>query len=160
MPRIKPALRRAYFLCRGGNRLNGFDDELASRGFHLLLTAFLGWVLFMGLVVDPFFAVRKIAGGALILLLGLVALAALVLLRRGRKRAAATLFLSVFWSVLAAFSVLSGGIVSEGPYLAFVVILDAAWLLGLSASLCFAGLTLLIALAEALFEYSGHRLPI
>jgi two-component system, cell cycle sensor histidine kinase and response regulator CckA len=160
MSPIKPALRRAWFLCRGGDRLNGCDDELTSRGFHLLLTAFLGWVLFALFVVVPFFAVRKVVGGAIFLVLGGVAVSALVLLRSGGKRTAAALFVSVFWCVLAGYSVLSGGVLYQGPYMAFVIILDAAWLLGLRAAFGFAVATLLLSLIEALLVIFGYPPPI
>jgi len=159
MSRIKPALQRAFFLCRGGNRLNNYDDEYAARGFHLLLTAFLGWAGFMELLVVPLFAVRKVAVAATILVIGGVAVTALVLLRGGRKRAAAALFLSALWCLLGTYSALSGGI-HGGGHMAMVVILAAAWLLGLSTALGFAVITLLLSLAEALLEYTGHPLPV
>jgi hypothetical protein len=93
MSRIKPALRRALFLLRGGKRLDGCEDEQAARGFHLLLSAFLGWFAIMELLIVPLFAARKAAGAVLLLIAGGVALAALILLRRSRKRPAAALFL-------------------------------------------------------------------
>src|ERR1700734_1982804 len=100
MSRFKPALQRALFLCRGGDRLNGCEDEHVARGFHLLLTAFLGWAGFMLVLVVPLFAVRKVAGAAIVLALGGFAAMALLLLRRGRKRAAAALFLTALWCLL------------------------------------------------------------
>src|SRR5579863_1101780 len=160
MSRIKPALRQVLFLLRGGEGLNGCDDEHSARGFHLLLTIFLGWVVFMGFVVVPLFAVRKTAGAAVFLVLGIIGYSSIVLLRRGWKRTAAALFLSVFWCILAGYSVLSGGIFNQGPYLAFVVILDAAWLLGLPAALGFAAATLLVSLVEALLVIGGHAPPV
>jgi len=160
MSRLKPALRRALFLGRGGDRLNGFDDEHVARSFHLLLIAFLGWTVFMLFLVVPLFAVRKAAGAAIVLALCGCAVAALVLLRGGRKRAAAALFLSALWCLLEIYSGLSGGIHGGGSNKALVVVLAAAWLLDLSAALGFAAVTLLLSLAEALLEYTGHPLPV
>jgi PAS domain S-box-containing protein len=158
--RIKLALQRALLLCRGGDRLNGCGDEHASRGFHLLLTAFLGWAAFMLALVIPLFVVRKIASAAIVLALGGFAGMALLLLRRGRKRAAAALFLTALWCLLEIYSGLSGGIHGGGSHKALVVILAAAWLLDLPAALGFAAITILLSLAEALLEYSGHPLPV
>jgi two-component system, NtrC family, sensor kinase len=159
MSRIRPALQRALFLCRGGDRLNGCDDEHVARGFHLLLTAFLVWTGIMVSVVVPLFAVRKVAGAAIVLALGGFAIAALVLLRRDRKRAAAALFLTALWCLLETFSALSGGI-HGGSQGSIVVIIVAAWLLDLPIALGFAAVTVLLSLAEALLEYSGHPLPV
>jgi two-component system, cell cycle sensor histidine kinase and response regulator CckA len=163
VPGIQPAWRRAWqralFRLRGGNRLNGFDDEPAARAFHLLLAAFLFWTAAMQFVLVPLFAARKAVGGVLILLLAGFTLAALILLRRGRKRASAFLFLSIFWCVLGIYSVFSGGVLSQGPYMQFVIILDAAWLLGLAPALGFAGATVLLSLAEAVLQYTGHAVP-
>jgi hypothetical protein len=78
-------LRRALFLLRGGDRLHGCDDEAAARGFHLLLTGFLIWVGITEFVVVPLFVVRQAATAGLVLVMGGAALAALVLLRRGRS---------------------------------------------------------------------------
>jgi two-component system, cell cycle sensor histidine kinase and response regulator CckA len=159
VPGIKQAWGRVLFRLRGGNRLDGCEDEPAARAFHLLLAAFLVWMGVMQFVLVPLFAVRRVAGGVLILLLGGFTVAALVLLRRSRKRASAFLFLCVFWCVLGTYSVFSGGVLSQGPYMQFVVILDAAWLLGLAPALGFAGATLLLSLAEAVLQYTGHAIP-
>jgi hypothetical protein len=159
MAHIQPALRRALFLLRGGDRLRGRNDEQAARGFHLLLTALLIWVGIEELVVVPLFAVRKAAFGGLGLVVGGTALAALVLLRRGRKRAAAALFLSVVWCVGGVFSLFGGGVHSSATGLNVVIILCAGWLLGRSPALGFAAATLLLSFIEALLEQAGHPLP-
>jgi PAS domain S-box-containing protein len=160
MTRLKPALQRALFLLRGGNRLHGCDDEHAARGFHLVLTGFLVWVGIMEFLVVPLFVVRKAAVAGILLVLGGAALAALVLLRRGRKRAAAFVFLSVTWCALGGYSLLSGGVHSEGTAAGVILILCAGWLLGRFAALGFAAATLLLSFIEAFLRHAGHRLPL
>ena len=160
MTRLKPALQRAFFLLRGGNRLHGRDEEYTARGFHLVLTGFLVWVGIMEFLVVPLFVVRKATVAGMLLVMGGNALAALVLLRRGRKRAAAFVFLSVTWCALGGYSLLSGGIHSEGTAAGVVLILCAGWLLGRSAALGFAAATLLFSFIEALLLHAGHRLPV
>jgi len=158
--RIQPALRRAVFLLRGGDRLHGRDDEAAARGFHILLTVFLVWAGITEFVIVPLFVVRKAATAGLVLVMGGAALAALALLRRGGKRAAAALFLSVAWCVGGGFSLLGGGVRSEGMGLNIVLILCAGWLLGRSAALGFAAATLVLSFIEALLELAGYRVPL
>jgi PAS domain S-box-containing protein len=159
MARIQSAWRRALFLLRGGDRLRGSDDEHTARGFHLLLTVFLIWVGIMELVVVPLFAVHKAAGVGLGLILGGAALAALVLLRRGRKRAAAALFLSVLWCVSGGLSLLGGGLSSGVTAVNVVIILCAGWLLGRSPALGFAAATVALSSIEAILEQAGHLPP-
>ena len=159
MAQIQTAFRRAYFLLRGGDRLTGWDDEDATRGFHLLLAFFLVWMGALSFLVFPWFVVRKVAGAGFLVGAGGSALAALVLLRRGRKNAAAVLFLSVVWSVAAGYSLFSGGLRSVGVSLNVVLILGAGWLLGRSAALIFAAATLLLASSEAVLAYAGYSLP-
>jgi two-component system, cell cycle sensor histidine kinase and response regulator CckA len=157
--RIRLALRRVLFEFRGGDRLNGSDDEYAVRSFHLALSLLLCWIAVMEFLVVPLFAMRKVAIASIATVLGGVTLGALVLLRRGRKRAAGVLFLGVLWCVLGIYSAFSGGIHTGGGYMVLVVII-AAWWLGLYSALGLAAATLLLTLAEALLEYSGHTLPV
>jgi len=159
MPRIRTVLLRILFLCRGGKRFSGRADEHDARNFHFLLSAFLIWIVFMELLVIPLFAARKAVVSIAVLGLGTAAGTALVLLRRGHKRAAAYLFLSALWGFIEIFAALSGGIHGGSGNMPLVVVLIAAWLLGLSAAMGFAAVTLLVFAAEVLLEYTGHRLP-
>jgi hypothetical protein len=95
--RITPAMRRVLFEFNGGDRLHGCDDENGARRLHLALTSFLCWIAFMEFLVIPLFSARKVAMESLALVLGGATAGALALVRRGRKRAAALLFLSVLW---------------------------------------------------------------
>jgi hypothetical protein len=97
MVHIRTVWRQALYLFGGANRLTGYDDEPDARAFHLLLIAFLFWVGIMAFLVVPLFVVRKVATLGLLLVVGGAALAALGLLRRGFKRAAAAEFLCVTW---------------------------------------------------------------
>jgi len=159
MERIRSALRQARLLLEGGNRLQGCDDEHVARAFHLLLTVFLVWVGIFVVLVVPLFVVRKVAVAGMLLVVGGTALAALILLRRGHKRAAATLFLSVLWCVASGYSLLSGGIRSPGAFVTIVIILDAAWLLSYFPALGFAAATLLFSFIEAFLAQVGYPLP-
>lgn len=125
MVHIRTVLRQVLFLLGGANRLNGFDEEHSARAFHLLLIGFLVWMGFMEFLVVPLFVVRKVAIAILLLLFAGAALAALVLLRRGFKRAAAVQFLCVTWSVAGVASLFSGGVGTNFPAWAIVVILVA-----------------------------------
>jgi PAS domain S-box-containing protein len=160
MPGISAELRRIVYLLRGGDRLNGCDDEYTARSVHLALAAFLCWAGIMELSIIPLFAVRRVAAACMIMLLGGSALAALILLRQGRRRAAAALFLWVLWCVLAGYSIFSGGIHNGSGYMAVVVVLAAVWWLGIPVACILVAATLLLTLAEAVLEYTGHRLPI
>ena len=145
---------------RGGDHLAGCEDEDASRGFHLLLVSLLGWVCAEEFLLIPLFAVRKTAVAVLVLIIGTAGLSALSLLRRRQKRPAAILFLSVLWCVLMVFFAFSGGVHGPGSMTALVVILEAAWLLGRTATFAFAGATLLSTLISALLDYNGHPAPV
>ncbi len=156
MARFKPALRQALFLLSGGNRLSGCDDEPEARGFHLLLTVFLIWDAVEEFLVIPIFASRRAAGAGIGLTVAAVAVLSLIWLRRGRRRAAATLFLSVLWCVAAGLSMLGVGGHNPGTGLGVVLILCAGWLLGRRAALGAAAATVLLSVVEALLESTGH----
>jgi len=156
---IRTILRHALFLFGGANRLNGYDDEPDARAFHLLLVVFLVWVGIMGFVIVPVFVVRKVATMSLLMVVGAAALAALGLLRRGFKRAAAVEFLCVTWCAAGFTSLLSGG---GNNYVAWaiVVILAAGWLLSRSVALGFAAATLLVSFIAAFLQHVSRPLPL
>jgi PAS domain S-box-containing protein len=160
MARFKAALRQAAFLLRGGNQLNGWDDEPEARGFHLLLAVFLVWVGINLVLVIPFFAALSVLAGGIMLVMAAVAVAALGLLHRGRRRAAAALFLGAMWCESVYFSLFGGGVHSPGTALVIILTLGAGWLLGRPAALGFAAAAILLSFIEALLEYTGHPLPI
>jgi PAS domain S-box-containing protein len=109
--------------------------------------------------VVPFYMVRKTAG----LLLGTVWVAAplisLVLVRRGRMRAASWILVTSWWSVATVLVALNGGVHSEGMGLFIPVIAFAGWLLGKRAAIFTSGLFFAMSLALALLEHFGISLP-
>jgi len=159
MVHIRTVWRQALYLFGGANRLTGYDDEPDARAFHLLLIAFLFWVGIMAFLVVPLFVVRKVATLGLLLVVGGAALAALGLLRRGFKRAAAAEFLCVTWCAAGVGSLLSGG---GNNYVAWaiVVILAAGWLLSRSVALAFAAATLVVSFTGAFLQHIRHPLPL
>jgi PAS domain S-box-containing protein len=154
------ALRRVRFELSGGHALDGRDEELKARRFHLFLSGFLCWLAGMLGLVVPWFAARKLVGACLALVLGGAAVAALGLVRRGRMRGAAFLFLGVFWCVMAAVAVLSGGIHSGGTYMTLFAIVGAAWLIDFPTAMRFGAATLLLTSTEAGLALMGHPPPV
>ena len=77
------------------------------------------------------------------------------LLRRGRVAAASWVFLSIFWTFLAAVSVFLGGTQSATFWAFIVVVVVAGLLLGGRGSIAFAGLTMVVTLAIALAQTAG-----
>src|SRR5579863_1713325 len=158
MEPIHLSLRRALYLLRGGARLDGCDEENTARSYHLLLSAFLVWMSVDGLLAVVL-AARKAAAVGIMVAVVVSAGAALTLLRRGRKRASALVFLVLLWCILGVYSLFRGGVHSSaGASVACVVILSA-WLLGRRATIVFFCASVLLNLAEAVLEYSGHPLP-
>jgi PAS domain S-box-containing protein len=156
---IRTVVRQALFKFSGANRLNGYDDEPDARAFHILLIVFLVWIGIMEFLVVPLFVVRKVATMSLLLVVGGAAMAALVLLRLGFKRAAAAEFLCVTWCAAGVTSLLSGG---RNNYVAWavVVILAAGWLISRSVALGFAAATILVSFIGALLQHVTHPLPV
>jgi PAS domain S-box-containing protein len=148
------------FRLRGGVGLNGVKDESTARSFHLLLTSVLVWILLFLAVVVPFFAVRKTGGAIICAVLGAATLGSLYLVRADRIRTASLFFLITVWCVAEVFSALNGGLQSGMYGLVVLIIVNAGWLLGRSSAIGLAVATLLISLAEALADYSGHPLPL
>ena len=152
--------RRLVFLLRGGNRLQGCDDELTARDFHLILGVFLIWIAIEWLVLVPLVAVRRLAVSGILFALGGATIGALALLRRGRRRAAAMLFLTVTWCAVEGFTLFRGVLQSQGSTGALVLVLTAAWLLGTKAALTLTGATLLLSLTAAVLQRVGLVAPI
>jgi len=80
------------------------------------------------------------------------------LVRRGRVAAASWVFLSIFWTFLAAVSVFLGGTQSATFWAFIVVVVVAGLLLGGRGSIAFAGLTMVVTLAIALAQ-TADMLP-
>jgi PAS domain S-box-containing protein len=114
----------------------------------------------MAFLVIPEFAVRKVAGEALIAIVSGATAGALLLLRAGRPRASAWLFLCTLWCLLEVFVALNGGIRSTAASMLLVIFLAAACLLDLRSALTIAAVTMLISFGEAWLAYTGHPLPV
>ncbi len=82
------------------------------------------------------------------------------MVRSHRIRSASILFLTTFWCVAEGLSALNGGLKSSMYCLVVLIIVNAGWLLGRSSAIGLAAATLLTSLAEAVLDYSGHRLPV
>jgi PAS domain S-box-containing protein len=158
--RTRLAWNRLGFALRGGVRLNGREDENTARSFHLMLTCTLVWILLLLAVGVPFFAVRKTGGAIACVVLGLATLGSLYLVRAGRIHTASLFFLTTVWCTAEVFSALNGGLRSGVYGLVVLVIVNVGWLSGRSSAIGLAIATLLISLAEAVLEYSGHPLPL
>lgn len=152
-------LQRMTYLLRGGDRLRGVEDEDTARSFHLILSAFLVWLVLALAIMIPWFAFRKAAAGGILALQGAAAMVCLALLRNRRKRAAAVVFISSTWFVVECFSFFSRGIHSPTSGWSFVIIILAGWLLGSNAAIRVATASLVVLFVEAALEENGHQLP-
>lgn len=133
--------------------------NVSVRSLHLLLASYLGWILIEEAVVVPLFVIQKVAVAGCLLLTDLPAVIALTLLRKGRVRAAVTVFLSSMWCATAAYSVLRGGVGTEGTSLTVLVVLNIACLLGRAPAIGFGTATLLPSFTETVLQHIGHPIP-
>jgi PAS domain S-box-containing protein len=159
MTRMDLAAERLLFALRGGNRLNGVENESTARGFHLLLTCFLFGILLYLAVAEPFFVVRKAVSALVLAGAGAIILTALHLLRTRRFLPAARVFVISVWCIAEGCSAFDGALHSGVYGLVVLTIVNAGWLLGKSSAIRLTAATLLFSLAEAMLEYSGHPVP-
>jgi PAS domain S-box-containing protein len=152
--------RRFLFGMRGGSRLDNFEDESRARSFHFLLTCFVIWLFVNIVIAVPLFAANKRLGTVLSVLLLASTVAALRLLRRARFRGACLLFVWTLWCLMEVFGVLNRGVLSPLHGLIFLLVVNAAWLLGREFSFAMAAASLLVALVEALLQHTGHQFPV
>jgi PAS domain S-box-containing protein len=145
---------------RGGHRLDGFDGEGRARSFHLLLACFAIWLLVNVTVVVPLFAANKPMGVVLCVFMLASTFGALRRLRRAYFRGACLLYLWSLWCVMEVFGALSRGVSSPLHGLIFLLVVNAAWLLGREFSFAMAAASLLVALVEALLQTLGPGLPV
>lgn len=141
--------------------VSGCDDAevLAARTLQPLLIGVILWgVMFLALGI-PFFAVRKLAGVILCILLLLLSLAAILLLRKGRISQAGWLFLSGTWIFAIVLNVLTGGFSSNCLLMYLSLIVTAAWLLGHKAALLCGSVFLCQTLIMAVMARIGIHFP-
>ena len=161
MRRTGPTWKGFVFALRGDDCLNGTVEESSARGFHLLLSCALIWILLLVVVLIPFFAVRPREAAIAGIVLAAATLGAfLVRARRMRIRSASLLFVTTFWCVAEGISALNGGLRSGLYGLIVLIIVNAGWLLGKSSAIGLAAATLLVSFAEVVLGYSGHPLPL
>jgi PAS domain S-box-containing protein len=150
------------YVRRAGNvfRLRGpLVNDPTAKILYSLLVGLLCWVLFNIVVISPFYAVHKTGSLDISLFVGLIFATAIALLSRGKLRTASLLYLWGVWLPATVIIVWNGGI--HGVTMVFYIALpiSAAWLLGYWPALITAGVCLCSALAMALLEQSGVRLP-
>ncbi len=141
-------------------RLRGpLANDPTARILYSLLAGLLCWIVFNIVLVSPFYAVHKTGSLGISLFAGLVFATAISLLSRGKLRAASLLYLCGVWLPATVTIVWNGGV--HGVTMVFYIALpiSAAWLLGYWPALITAGVCLCSALAMALLEQSGVRLP-
>ncbi len=137
--------------------LPGSEDSPATLRILLVSTLIATAVLLFAAV--PFFSARRLPGGLLCAGEGVLVLAAMRLLRRGKARIASWVFLSGTWTVVTVLVVLTGGFKSVVPVAYLAVTVTAGWLLGRRVALLAAGLSMGVTLVLALCETFGCGLP-
>ena len=142
-------------------RLRGpLANDPTSEILQTLLLGLVCWVVINITLTTPLYAVHKSGSLAISLLAGLTFATALAFLHRGWFRSASLLYLWGLWLPVTITIIWNGGI--HGVTMVFYIALpiSAAWLLGYRASLIAAAGCLSCALAIALAEANGVRLPL
>lgn len=115
-----------------------------------------GMVLFVGV---PLLSASKLAAALLCAAEVVLVLAAMHMVGRGHLRVASWAFLSGTWVAVTVLVILAGGFDGIGPVGYIAVTVTAGWLLGESAALLSAGLSMAATLFMALAANSGHPFP-
>lgn len=157
---ISPPVQRCARWAGQALRLRGpLANDPTSEILQTLLVGLVCWIVVNIVLIVPLYAVHKPGSLALSILAGLTFATALTFLHRGLFRSAGILYLLGLWLPVTITIVWNGGI--HGVTMVFYIALpiSAAWLLGYRASLITAGVCLSCALAIALVEANGVRLP-
>ena len=135
------------------------ESSHAARLLQLLLQALLLWLMSVLLVGIPLFAVRKAVSVALCLVGLAEVLLCAYLLRCGRVRLAAWIYLTVGWLGTLVCAVLSAGL--RSPYIALHVVVPviAGLLLGRRVGVLTLSGTGLVMLSFVMLEHAGYALP-
>jgi hypothetical protein len=134
-------------------------NAVAARTLRSLLIGVLIYAVPFYAIEIPFFAVRKVAGGLLFLVVVLAALASFYFLRQGRLRLASWVFLSATCLFATSLIVLSGGISSPGLVIYIPLIIAAGWLLGRMVAWVITAIYVSLTLAMAVLETIGVHSP-
>jgi hypothetical protein len=134
-------------------------NDTTARVLHWLLIALLGWYAVYLSIILPFFIVRKAVAASLTLPAMIGWMVGLRLIRRGRSRAAALLYLTILYSWATVLIVLLGGVRTSAMVFYLAMPISAAWLLGERAALIGAGACLGTSLLLATLETAGIGMP-
>ncbi len=134
-------------------------NDPTAKVLHVLCEAVLAWFVLNCVLNIPFFTARKAAALLITFTTSLPCAVALVLLGKGRLRAASLVYLIGFGLSATAFIVLNGGIRSFALVFYIALPITAAWLLGSRGALVTSAICLASLLIMALLEFYGHPLP-
>jgi signal transduction histidine kinase len=99
----------------------------------------LCWALFQGLIVAPLFTLNRAAVVTATLCVELAVAFAMLLLQRGRLRAAGAIYLFVIWMMASTLIMLDRGNFSVGIVYYMMLPVTGAWLFGLRTAVVIAG---------------------
>jgi signal transduction histidine kinase len=158
--KVRTFFRKWFMGVVGALRPRGpLANDTTARVLHWLLIALLGWYAVYLSIILPLVVVKKAAVSAPPLLGMIGWMVGLMLIRRGRLRAAALLYLTIFYFSATFVIVLLGGVHTTGMVLYLAMPISAAWLLGERAALVCAGVCLGTSLLLAILETAGISMP-
>jgi signal transduction histidine kinase/CheY-like chemotaxis protein len=139
-------------------RLRGaLANDPSAKILHYLLVGFAS-SLFIELAAAPFWP-RKVAAGSLVSCMGISALCALFLLRRGHFRAASWVYLCAIWLLSTVVIILGGGVRSQDQVFYIALSISAAWLVGYRSALLVAAICIGSLLIMAVMDVNGLAMP-
>lgn len=133
-------------------------NALAAQALRGALIGVLLYTIPFFAVMIPFFAVRKLAGSALFLIVLLAAFLSLFFFRKGNLKLASWTFLCAAWLFASILVLFSGGISSPGLAVYIPLIIVTALLLGRFAAWVYAAVCVATTLLLALTENAGLHL--
>ncbi len=133
--------------------------DSTARMLNVMLWALTLWFGIWGVVLLPFHWRDRFWTMQNQILTDAALVYALVLLRRGRLRAATFVYLGAIWIFATHVMALSGGVRSNVQVLYATLPVSAAWLLGYRAAVWVAGLCMSSTLVFAVLELAGLMLP-
>jgi PAS domain S-box-containing protein len=130
-----------------------------ARMLNVLLWVLTGWFGIWGVILLPFHFRDRFWSMQNQIVTDAALIIALVLLRRGRFRAASLTYLGSIWFFATHVMALNGGIRSPVQALYVTLPISAAWLLGYEAAFWTSAACMSCALVFALLELAGVNLP-
>ena len=141
-------------------RLRGaLSADSTARMLNVMLWALALWFGIWGVVLLPFHLKDRFWTMQNQVVTDAALVYALVLLSRGRFRAATFTYLGAIWFFATHVMALSGGVRSNAQVLYVTLPISAAWLLGYRASVWVAGVCMGCTLIFAVLELTGLMLP-